>query len=378
MTNQALHRLELLADQIAASSLKLEKGQDVLIYLFGEWDDFCSLVISKIYKKGAVPLLRTFPTQLLEALLVGCTKEQILLWVKQEMYQMRNVHAFIKVDAGLNELFASSQVKPDMMTAFNDYFLNAVQNRMIESKQWLWIKKPSDLPPMKKQENASDMDLSNFLSACLIDYSKLERNAVPLLRKMTKTDRIRITAPGTDITFSIRNMPVLFCGGEHNLPDGEIFTAPVLETVEGSITVNVPTMYRGYVFHNMKLKFHKGHVVEAVSENDGLLWSILNIDAGASRIGEFGIGLNLCITSPMMHPIYDEKMAGTVHLALGQAYKEADNGNKSAVHWDLVLDQSDKAGGGEIWFDDECIRRNGLFIKSELLVLNDPILNYDR
>jgi aminopeptidase len=187
---------------------------------------------------------------------------------------------------------------------------------------------------------------------------------------MNKTDRVHLKGPGTDLQFSIKGIGAVPCGGLRNIPDGEVFSCPVKDSVEGVIQYNAPTVYLGTSFDNIRLVFKKGKIVEATSNNTKRLNEILDTDAGSRYIGEFAIGFNPHIKEPMRDILFDEKIAGSFHFTPGQAYEEGGNGNKSAVHWDMVCIQRADYGGGEIWFDDKLVRKDGLFVPKALQKLN--------
>jgi aminopeptidase len=184
---------------------------------------------------------------------------------------------------------------------------------------------------------------------------------------------VRIVGPGTELTFSIKDIGVVGCWGERNIPDGECYSCPVRDSINGTVQYNCETLYRGTVFNNIRLRFSKGKVVEASADSEAntkKLNEILDADEGARYVGEWSLGFNPHITRPMKDILFDEKIAGSFHLTPGQAYKEADNGNKSQVHWDMVCIQRKDYGGGEIYFDEKLIRKDGLFTTSELQDLN--------
>ena len=156
-----------------------------------------------------------------------------------------------------------------------------------------------------------------------------------------------------------------------NIPDGECFTAPVRDSINGKILFNASTIYRGTPFDDIHLTFEKGRVVAHECSNNEALGKILDSDEGARYIGEFALGFHPFIEKPMRDILFDEKIRGSLHLALGQAYEEADNGNRSSVHWDLVLLQEP---GGEIYFDDVLVRKDGKFVLPELAGLNPEVL----
>jgi aminopeptidase len=198
----------------------------------------------------------------------------------------------------------------------------------------------------------------------------MARAMVPLERRMKDTDRVQIRGPGTDLAFSIKGIGAQMCKGDRNIPDGEVYSCPVKESINGRIQFNAPTLYSGTRFENVALEFRKGRVVQATSNNSKRLNEILDTDPGARFTGEFSLGFNPYILNPMCDILFDEKIAGSLHLTPGQAYKECDNGNRSAVHWDMVLIQRPEWGGGEIWFDSQLVRKDGLFLANDLKPLN--------
>jgi len=203
-----------------------------------------------------------------------------------------------------------------------------------------------------------------------MDYRKLALAMIPLEKHMKKTDRVHIKGPGTDLSFSLEGIGAKMCKGDRNIPDGEVFSCPVKTSVNGRIQFNTPTLYSGTKFENVCLEFKDGKVVNAMSNNTTRLNQILDTDPGARYTGEFSLGLNPYILNPMCDILFDEKIAGSLHLTPGQAYEECGNGNRSAVHWDMVLIQRPEWGGGEVWFDGELIRKDGLFLPPELKGLN--------
>src|SRR6266404_5721845 len=190
------------------------------------------------------------------------------------------------------------------------------------------------------------------------------------LARMKKTDCVEIKGPGTELRFSIKGLPAVICGGDHNIPDGEVFSCPVKNSVQGHVTFNAPSIYQGISFDGIRLEFRDGKIVNATSNRPKKLNKILDSDAGARYIGEFSLGFNPHVLEPMRDILFDEKIAGSFHFTPGQAYEEADNGNRSQVHWDMVSIQRPEYGGGEIYFDDKLIRRDGEFLPKRLRSLN--------
>ena len=182
-----------------------------------------------------------------------------------------------------------------------------------------------------------------------------------------------IVAPGTELEFSIKDIPVIPCCGERNIPDGEVFTAPVRDSINGVIRYNTQSRYQGTVFDNIEFEFHDGKIIRAESSDTERINAILDADEGARYCGEWSLGTNNRVRHPMLDTLFDEKIGGSFHLTPGQAYEEADNGNRSRIHWDLVLIQRNDYGGGEIWFDDQLLRKDGYFMPDDLQGLNEGL-----
>ena len=223
-----------------------------------------------------------------------------------------------------------------------------------------------------------------YFDVCTLDYRKLLPGMRALKHLMEKTDRVQIKAPDTDLHFSIKGIPAVICGGDRNIPDGEVFSCPVKDSVEGHVTFNAPSIYQGIAFDGIRLEFKNGKIVDATSNETKKLNKILDSDPGARYIGEFSLGFNPRVLQPMRDILFDEKIAGSFHFTPGQAYEEADNGNRSQVHWDMVSIQRPDYGGGEIYFDGKLIRKNGEFLPKQLRSLNpdwlrvrlcDPMVN---
>jgi aminopeptidase len=254
------------------------------------------------------------------------------------------------------------------MARFNK-ILRPVLNYRVEKTRWVVLRWPS--PSMAQAANMSTEAFENFyFDVCTMDYRKMAKAMVPLQKRMARADQVRLKGPGTDLSFSIKGIGAKSCDGKLNIPDGEVFSCPVKNSVNGAIQFNTPTLYSGTRFENVRLEFENGKVVNGSSNDNKRLNEILDTDAGARYVGEFAIGFNPYIQSPMCDILFDEKIAGSLHFTPGQAYGIADNGNRSAVHWDMVLIQRPEWGGGEIWFDNELIRKDGMFVPKDLKPLN--------
>jgi aminopeptidase len=240
----------------------------------------------------------------------------------------------------------------------------------VPKTRWVVLRYPTD-----SMAQAADMSSEAFedfyFSVCTADYAQMARDQRPLVARMERADRVRIVGPGTDLEFSIRGIPVRPCYGQRNIPDGEVFTAPVRDSVQGVIRYNAASRYQGAVFEGVEFEFRQGKIVRAeCGRLTERLNKILDSDEGARYIGEWSIGCNNLVRRPMLDTLFDEKIGGSIHLTPGEAYQEADNGNRSRVHWDLVLIQTPEYGGGEIWFDGELLRKDGRFVPADLQALN--------
>jgi aminopeptidase len=209
-----------------------------------------------------------------------------------------------------------------------------------------------------------------YFDVCTLDYRKLQPGMKALQRLMEKTDCVQVKGPDTDLQFSIKGIPAIICGGDRNIPDGEVFSCPVKDSVEGHVTFNAPSIYQGTAFDGIRLEFKSGKIVAARSNETQKLNKILDSDPGARYIGEFSLGFNPRVFHPMRDILFDEKIAGSFHFTPGQAYEEADNGNRSQVHWDMVNIQRPDYGGGEIYFDGKLVRKDGKFLPKQLRSLN--------
>jgi aminopeptidase len=277
------------------------------------------------------------------------------------------MQAFIAVrgSANVNE---NADV-PGERQALYARILRPVMDYRVNQTRWVVLRWPT--PSMAQSAGMSTEAFEDFyFRVCTLDYRRLGKAMVPLVRRMRRADHVQIKAPGTDLTFSIKGIGARPCHGKRNIPDGEVFSCPVKDSVQGVIQFNTPTIYSGTRFENIRLEFAQGRIVKATGSNPKRLNEILDTDAGARYVGEFSLGLNPHILNPMCDILFDEKIAGSLHFTPGQAYEVTDNGNRSAIHWDMVLIQRPEWGGGEIWFDGELIRRDGLFVPRDLRPLN--------
>jgi aminopeptidase len=247
--------------------------------------------------------------------------------------------------------------------------MRPVQDQRVKKTKWVVLRWPT--PSMAQLAGMSTEAFEDFyFEVCTLDYGKLQPGMKALKALMERTDRVEIKGAGTDVRFSIKGIPAVVCGGDRNIPDGEVFSCPVKNSVQGCVTFNAPSIYQSTGFDGIRLEFRDGKIVDATSNQTEKLNKILDSDTGARYLGEFSLGFNPHVLQPMRDILFDEKIAGSFHLTPGQAYEEADNGNRSQVHWDMVNIQRPDYGGGEIYFDGKLIRRDGEFLPKQLRSLN--------
>ena len=356
-----------LADVLVNYSTKLKKGERVLIDAIDIPDEFTVELVRAVREAGATPLVEVRHGRVTRELLRGTNEEHAKLARDVEMFRMKKVQAYIALRGSANTS-ETSDVPSDNMSLYSRV-LRPVQNYRVNKTRWVVLRWPT--PSMAQAANMSTEAFENFyFDVCTMNYPRMAKAMLPLEKLMQKTDRVHLKAPGTDLKFSIKGIGAKMCKGDRNIPDGEVFSCPIKDSVNGVIQYNTPTLYSGTRFENVRLEFKDGKIIKATANNTKRLNEIFDTDAGARYVGEFSLGFNPHIQSPMCDILFDEKIAGSLHFTPGQAYKDVDNGNRSAVHWDMVLIQRPEWGGGEVWFDDTLIRKDGRFLPKELRPLN--------
>jgi aminopeptidase len=325
-----------------------------------------SELIREAYALGALPYFEQADISVMREFMLGCSREQLDLYFtrKAELISAMDVYVLI---GGQENKYEFSDVPKDKMELFLTAQRKIVNERM--KKRYIVLKAPNY--GMAQMMNRSLRSMEHYyFQACTFDYTRLGKEMANLAALMERTNQVRIVARDTDLTLSIKDMPIVKCDGRANLPDGEIFTAPLKTSINGHIRFNAPSSYRGTNFSDISLKFHEGRIVQASANNSEALHAILDIDDGARFIGEFAMGLNPFVREPVNDILFDEKMTGSIHLTPGQAYPFADNGNRSKIHWDLILSMQAAHGGGSVFFDDVLVQQDGLFVLDELKGLN--------
>lgn len=362
-------RLEKLAYNLVNYSCRIEKGDKVWIDVSGVDNVLPTLLVQEVFKAGGMPFINTSSNRIKREVLMGASDEMFEIMAERDAAFMDKMQAYIGVRGGQNN-YELSDVPADRMKAYSSIYAQKVHHNIRVAKtKWVILRYPTE--GMSQLCGVSTEEFENFyFDVCNLDYQKMDDAMTPLKELMEKTDRVRIVAKDTDLSFSIKGIPAVKCSGRCNIPDGEVYTAPVKNSVNGVISYNVPSIENGTKFENVRLEFKDGKIVKATANFSDKANAIFDTDEGSRYVGEFAIGVNPFVTKPMGDILFDEKISGSIHFTPGASYEDAPNGNNSAVHWDLVLVQTEEYGGGEIYFDDVLIRKNGVFVLDELKCLN--------
>jgi aminopeptidase len=364
-------RLERLAANLLDYSLELKAGEKLLIESDPTARDLIIALLEGAYGRGAVPFFQVGDARIRRAWYLNARREQMDIEVGWALHRFDDVDASLSITGGENAT-EMADVPPSVLEA-SRLASEPLMDKYL-TKKWCILRFPT---PSGAQ--AAGMSTEAFEDFCLdvstLDYARMDKAMDPLVELMSRTDRVRIVSPGTDLSFSIKGIPVLKAAGKNNIPDGEVFTAPVRDSVNGTILYNAPSLEDGTTYERVRFTFNDGKIVDSDANEPDLLLKMLDTDEGSRYLGEFALGMNPRIDRPMKDTLYDEKIAGSLHLTPGRAYDQADNGNRSSVHWDLVLIQTPQWGGGEVHFDDVLVRKDGRFVLPELEGLNPENLS---
>lgn len=361
-------RDKTLADLLVDYSCEIQQGENILIDFEGmESKPLIKEIIRNVYLKGGKPYVNMIDTEITREIMMNCQEDQVKFMNDYQLMQMKGMDAYIAVrgSANASEL---SDVPPEKLGMYSK-LRSPVLDYRVDHTKWCILRYPT--PSLAQAAGMSQEAFADFFyQVCTLDYKKMSKAMDALVDLMNKTDKVNIKGPGTDLEFSIKGIPAVKCDGKMNIPDGEVYTAPVKDSMNGYITYNTVSMEEGFTYENIRFEIENGKIVKATANDTKRINEHLDTDEGARYFGEFAIGVNPYILEPMKDTLFDEKIAGSFHLTPGMCYEDAPNGNKSAVHWDLVMIQRPEYGGGEIWFDDKLIRKDGIFVLPELEDLN--------
>jgi len=359
-------RVSEMAKVLVDYSTRIKKGDRVLIAAAGfEAAPLVKEVYALCLQRGAEYVEYSFSLPEIDRQLYNlASKKQLEVFPQHKLDFYKTLTAYIGISAGENSMVNANSNQKSMVT-YQKLTRPLVDQRVRHTK-WVVTRYPTQGAAQEARMSLDEYE-DYLFGACNIDWAVESKKMEKLKKLMDRTERVCLKGPDTDLTFSIKGIDAIKCDGRYNIPDGEVFTAPVRDSVQGFITYNCPTIYQGKEFNSIRLEFVDGKIVKATAgEMTKALNDILDTDEGARYIGEFAVGVNPNIRTPMRNILFDEKISGSIHFTPGQAYDEADNGNRSAVHWDMVRLMKD----GEIWFDDRLIQKNGSFVLPELELLN--------
>lgn len=368
------NRIESFADMIVGYSLGVMPGDRVYIdYSGNETRPFIQSLIRRIYAAGAQPFPHRMEPWEERELILGAGREQLKTAADNVIALMEQMDCYIGVRSVENSAELSG-IPAERMQLWNSVYAMPIAGVRCAKTRWVVMRYPSPAAA-QAMDMGTDAYEDFYYQACAMDYKKMAEAIGPLQELMDRTDTVRIVGPGTDLRFSIKGIGSVPCAGHCNIPDGELYTAPVRDSVNGVITYNTPAPFDGFCFEHICLHFENGRIVQAEANDSSRLNSYLDQDEGARYIGEFALGFNPYIKVPVKNVLFDEKICGSFHFTPGMSYKgPGGNGNESVIHWDLVCIQTPEYGGGEIWFDDVLIRKDGRFVLPELFPLNPDML----
>ena len=362
-------RIEKLAKNLVDYSCKLKPGGSVIIEGSDQAKDLIIALVRYIYKKGGYPFVRLGNEQISREVMMGVTEDYSKKMCGYALPMFNDASAYIGIGVS-NNAFESSDVPNEKKQIHTKHYSKPIHiDIRVKKTNWVILRYPNASMAQLAQTSLEKFE-DFFFDVCNLDYAKMRDAMVPLQKLIERTNKVRIVAQDTDLTFSIKGQKAKICSGECNIPDGEIYTAPIRESVNGKIRFNVPSLCKGVVHNDITLEFKDGKIINESSSNTAALTHEFNADEGARYTGEFAFGVNPYVTKPMLDTLFDEKMAHSIHIAMGSCYEDCSNGNKSQNHWDMVQSHSVENGGGEVYFDNVLIRKNGVFVIDELKGLN--------
>lgn len=362
-------RMEKLAYLLVNYSCSLKKDENILIQANGVDSELVSCIVEEVYKVGGFPFVEISDMKISRSIRHGMTEKLARKMAEFDKVKMSSMHAYIGIRGG-NNAFELSDVPAEKMSIYNKLYSLPIHHEIrVKNTKWVVLRYPTEgFAAFAKMSTKAFED--HYFNVCTLDYKKMSKAMDPLVELINKTDKVKIMGPGTDLEFSIKNIGCEKCAGLRNIPDGEVYTAPVKNSINGIISFNTPSVYNGIEFKDVVLKFKDGKIIEASANDTVAINKILDTDEGARYIGEFAFGVNPYINDAITDILFDEKITGSIHFTPGSCYDEAFNGNDSAIHWDLVLIQTKEYGGGNIYFDDVLIRQDGIFVLDSLKGLN--------
>lgn len=363
-------RIKILAKNLVNYSMKVKEGDNVYVHYTGATtQELARQIIKEVYAVGGNPFPHYTNPAVEREMLLNCTEEQLKLMAEIDSTEMSKMDCYVGI-RGADNITEYSDVPHDKMRLYSSLYVTPVHHDVrVPKTRWVVLRYPNS--SMAQLASTSTEKFEDFyFDVCNLDYSKMAKAMENLVEYLDRTDKVRIVGPGTDLSFSIKDIPSVPCAGDCNIPDGEVYTAPVRDSINGTLHYNAPAVFQGFTFEDIRLTFKDGKIIEATANDTERINKVFDTDEGARYVGEFAIGVNPYVLKPMKDTLFDEKIMGSFHFTPGNCYDEAPNGNVSAIHWDLVCIQTPEYGGGEIYFDDVLIRKDGRFVVKELEPLN--------
>jgi aminopeptidase len=362
-------RAEALAQILVRYSTHVEKGDVCVIQSTTAAEVLVQAVYEEVLRAGGHPIMQLTTTGMQAAFFEHASDEQ-LDWVSP-MSRWATEHADVRIaimaDVNARELQRADASKQARAQKARKPLMETSMQRAADG-EYRWA---LTLFPTEAYAAEAGMSLREyeefFYAACLTDdpepvtaWQRQSDEVNRLTEWITGRSEVRIQAPGTDLTLGVEGRTWIPCTGQHNMPDGEFFTGPVEDSVNGEVSFSFPAGYGGREVEGVRFRFEDGKVVDAsANRGEEFLIEMLDTDDGARRLGEIGIGTNFGISDGTKEILLDEKIGGTVHLAIGMSYPETGGENSSAVHWDMVCDLRQ---GGSLTVDGDELQRDGRFL----------------
>jgi aminopeptidase len=356
-------RAARLAEVVVHYSRGVKKGQVVVLSGPTAAEPLLVELGRHVLRAGAHPVYRMTPDGAAEAFYAEAGDAQLAFLPKSTLALVREADHYINVLAETNtQALATVPPRKQQLT---EKARRRITDIVLKKNEWTLT-----LFPTAAYAQDAGMGLEEYeafvYSAMRVDkkdpvaeWRKARKFQERIIRRLKGAKRVRIVGPDTDLVMSVRGRKFLNSYGSHNMPDGEIFTGPVEDSAEGCIRYTYPVCYRGKEVADVRLEFEKGRVVAAsAAKNEGFLKTMLDMDPGARRLGELGIGTNYGIARFAKNILFDEKIGGSVHLALGRSYEETGGRNVSGLHWDMICDLRE---GGRLEVDGKVLQADGKF-----------------
>lgn len=348
-------REEKLADILTSHSLTIKKGDFIGLRYGIEAKDLALACYKKILEKGAIPITHISLPEFEHAFFSLASQDQLTTIPPMTKLEAQTISGVLAIGTEQN-VFNLSKIDQKKMRARKEV-MSEIQDILIDKDNWVYFEYPT--PALAQSAGMPSEEFKDLIfKASLRDWDaeKLKQEKIKAI--LDNGINVRIKGENTDLSFSIENRQAVMCYGKRNMPDGEVFIAPVETTTNGYVNFSFPAFYNGREIEGVFLQFKDGEVIKATAKkNEDFLKEMISIDKGAKRLGEFGIATNTQLTQPLKQVLFDEKIGGTIHLALGRAYKKGNGKNESKLHWDIVKDLRSQ---GEVWIDDFCLLKDGV------------------